>query len=114
LKTDFTYDVSDGTECGARFSPDLKFINVSGFIWEEICTVYSKELKGWEYSIKRDEIFRGHCQHFKTLMKELSRLYGYETETDFDELLLHTLLLTCHRVREGLNFTKPWLAMFKE
>lgn len=117
-KTTFTYNVSDSTKCEARFATNLSSITVSRFMWEEIWKIpapFIEYWKNWESNTEAEDAFRRHCQHFRAEMTELSCIHGtYDRVTDFDELILQVLLLSRERVRDGLDFTKPCLGIFKD
>jgi Heterokaryon incompatibility protein (HET) len=108
---EFTYDVTPGVECTARFADDLSTLTVTGFVWDQIVFV-SSTLSGTEPD--SEAVFKKDCQEILNLAKETwTEDKGHRLTADCEDVLLKILVWNIKDERAGKIFPDTWKTSFR-
>jgi hypothetical protein len=108
---EFTYDVTPGVECTARFADDLSTLTVTGFVWDQIFFV-SSTLSDTEPD--SEAVFKKDCQEILNLAKETWTEDKDHCQTaDCEDIHLKTLVWDMEDERNGKIFPDTWKTSFR-
>jgi hypothetical protein len=108
---EFTYDVTPGVECTARFADDLSALTVTGFVWDQIVFVSSTLSRTKPDS---EAVFKKDCQEILNLAKETwTEDKDHRQTADCEDVLLKTLVWDMEDERNGKTFPDTWKKSFR-
>jgi hypothetical protein len=107
---EFTYDVTPGVECTARFADDLSTLTVTGFVWDQIFFASST------LSAKTDSTaaFKKDCREILSQAKETrAKNQGHCQAADCEDVLLKILVWDQQDERAGKTIPDTWKTSFR-
>lgn len=106
---EFTYDVTPGVDCIARFADNLSTLAVTGFVWDQIdfvSSIPSSTEPDSEVKFKKD------CRQILSQVEE-TRGEDQGQAADFEDVFLKTLVWNIDDERNGKIIPDTWKKSFR-